>query len=63
MGKLTQRQERELKNAQQQFLDAKSKLDLIVELIADAHDVEVPFMIDPETLEVQAVPAESKQLS
>lgn len=54
MSKLTQRQERELKIAQQEFLNAKNKLDLIVELIADAHGVSVPFMIDPDTLEISS---------
>lgn len=52
MSTLTARQHKELQHAQYDFVRAKEKLDLIVELIADAHGVSVPFAVDPATLEV-----------
>jgi hypothetical protein len=61
MPRLTDRQKTELQNAQVEFFRIKEKLDLIIELIADAHGVTVPFVVDPATLEVTAAPLDNSE--
>ena len=52
MKKITAVQKQILQTAQEQYRHASEKLDIIVQLIADAHNISIPFRIDDKTDEL-----------